>query len=389
MSLSPISTLAALSFTCITITACGGGGGNGGGTPSTTIDTSGVNFQVASNLTRNLAVPAYEKFATSAANLNTTVNNSCTGTATEDAWKTAIADWQATLFYAVGPVAAGSNGVSANIYTLSVHDSAKTNLIDGEVTNLKNDPSHTIPSNISDFAHGLDALEYLLFSNPSDADRCNYAKLVAAEIKTNADSAVSSWKANNNKGITDFLTAKDSAAIAQIKSFFELIVEQTDKNLKDTKLGEATKLKNGGSCTNDACPELVEHRLAKTSYASLKANLSALKSVFTGNSGQGFDDIFAAANQTVKSDTFITNIDKAIASINSQGANSLFDQLTAMNNSTGRTDCDTTANAGNTNTTPGPCAIYREVKVLSDFLKTDFAAIVNLDVPGAVAGDGD
>ncbi len=358
------------------------------------VDRSGtLNAQVASNIVRNFVVPTYEQFVNSASALKTAIDTSCTGSSTEDAWNTAMSDWQATLFYSVGPTAPTSvvsDGAIARIYTISQHNINNANAIDNAVNTLKLDPNYSIPRIESNFIRGLDALEYLLFVNPGDVDRCNYAKLVVNELQENANIAVNSWTANTNAGISSFLTAQDSASIAQVRPFFNIIIEQTDKNLKDTKLGNATKLSNNSGCGNThACPELVEHRLAQSSYASLKANLNSLKDIFTGGSGQGFDDIFAEAEQSAASDAFVANIDKAIASIDAQGAESLFTQLAAIETNAQGSDCQVTANPNSTSTSPAPCAIYREVKALSDFLKTDFAAVVNLDVPSASAGDGD
>jgi len=398
------SATAFIALSSILLSACGGGGGGNTPAPATTV-ASGINFDISANLVDNVVIPGYNAFSNAISNLSSAVTNYCTdvtSTSTRDAaqteWKTTSNLWQATQSYTVGPVALTSSNLIGRIYSASPHTTGQDTFITNEVADLKaQGNAYSIPANVSNFARGLDALEFLLFPNflttvPSDSDqtdRCNYAKLVVAEVATNAQAIVDAWTANNNAGRSSFLTPKDSTGVTQIKAFFELVVENIDKSVKDTKLGEPAKLKNAGPCTDNTCPELVENNIAKNSYASIKANLESMKNIFTGGDGKGFDDIFIAASRQADSDAFVANIDQAIASIDAQSSSNLFDQLTTIDNPTGETNCATTADSSSTNTTPEPCAIYREVKVLSDFMKTTFATVVNLDVPGPVSGDGD
>ena len=399
-NLTTIRNTAALVATTLLVTACGGGGGGGGGSAAAvTSNASGTNFDIAANLVDNIVIPGYQAFSASTNDLTTAINTYCldvTDTNNRDAaqaqWREVSNLWQATQSFAVGPVSVSINNLITRIYSPSAHTSGQDDFITAQVA-LVNNPNYSIPSDAENLARGLDALEFLLFPpNPvpsNQADRCTYAALVAAEITSNGQAAVNAWTANNNAGRNDFLRAQDSAGVTQIQAFFDLIVDNIDRSVKDTKLGNPTNLRVASPCTTNLCPELVENNIAKHSYASIKANLESAKAVFTGNNEEGFDDIFAEANRQGDSNTFITNLDATIASIDAQSATNLFDQLTAIDNPTGAADCATTGNASSTNTAPEPCAIFREAQVLSDFLRTTFATVVNLDVPGQVAGDGD
>ncbi len=386
-----------LALTASLLAACSGGSSSDDREEE---QATGINFDISANLIDNVVIPGYQDFANTTAGLESEISTYCNDVsnasqraAAQDKWRAVSALWQTTQSYAVGPVAPTASNLTTRIYSSSPHTSGQDSFITTEADQLAADSSYTIPSNANKYTRGLDALEFLLFpadsvSTAEQTKRCNYAKLVAAEITANAQSVVEAWTANNNEGRNNFLEAQDSAGVTQITVFFELLVENVDKQIKDSKLGEPAKLKNDGPCDSHSCPELVENNIAQSSWDSIGANLRSAKNIFTGGTGQGFDDIFIAAGRQTDSDAFIADIDTALASIEAQGS-SLFDQLSAINTATGQADCASAADASSTASSPAPCAIYREIKVLSDFMKTTFATVVNLDVPGPVAGDGD
>ena len=124
------------------------------------------------------------------------------------------------------------------------------------------------------------------------------------------------------------------------------------------------------SCGQASCPGSVELPLSKLSLASIRANLEMYKLVMTGGAGAalGFDDLLVSIGQDAVSTTMLSDIDAAIAAV---------DAITMP--------LGTAVDAQPTEVQ----ALYDAIKVLTDLLKGQFCALLDLDRPMAAAGDND
>lgn len=360
-----------------------------------------TNAALAKNLVDNLAIPAYKNFATSASGLSGQIQGYCDaiGKANEDsskksaqsAWNNLKNAWQATHIFQVGPVAANSGSLANVIYTRNNFDSSTQSFIAAQVKQRKANANYVLANNVTNKARGLDALEYLLFADvTAKKDNCLYAVAVAQDIKKGADAIVSAWNAPT--GRNSVLTNKESNGVDLVQPFFNSIVTTIDKTLKDADLGIPLSIKNDGACNQNSCPEMLEHPISKTSYGSIDANLKTLKAVFLGNGGAGFDTFYQQKNMQSQRSDFIKKIDNALATINAQSNNNLYDQLTNIKAKKLGSKCQEIATKGSSSVDNAlaPCKLYHEIKQLSDEVKTgSFKLAVNLTLPTAAAGDGD
>lgn len=388
----------------LALAACGGGGSDSSsGTPKAgTKNTNSAQLQtnaaMAKSFVDDLAVPAYTAFAQKAAGLAGSVQSYCSAigksneasalTTAQNQWKALKTDWQLMQAYAVVPVA--NSSLTDIIYSRNSFDANTTTQIAAEVAKRKADANYTLTSGTHYKARGLDALEYLLFHSESDAtkkqDNCNYAVAVAKDVKNTADALVNTWKQQRNT----FLTNKEPNGVDLIQPFFDNVANLVDVTVKSNDLAIPAGLKASSSCTSSVCPELVENRLSKTSYDSIKANLQGLKTVFEGKNGNGFQKFYTQKKMTAEATAFQNSINNAIATINAQ-TTSLHDQLTAIRTKGKSAACTTVSGNGSTaDADLAPCKLYYQVKKISDDIKTgSFKLAVNLELPAASAGDGD
>lgn len=416
--ITPLSLMTILA-TCIALSACGGGGSSDGGNTGNGNNTSNTgntgnsgsgsstsalqtNAAVAKNFVDNLAIPAYQRIATQSTGLSGSIQSYCDAigksneaaalASAKSAWLALKNNWQGTQIYAVGPVAANNGNLAKRIYTANRFDSATQTFIATEVAKRKADKSYQLAATVVNSARGLDALEYLLYTPENDAtkktDNCNYAVVVAKDVKVGADAIVSAWT-DKNTGRNAFLTNKASNGVDLIQPFFDNVVTVIDKNLKDADLATPLALKSQGVCGKDACPELVENKLSKSTYANMKANLVTLNDLYSGKGGDGFALYYKNNNMDSQGVAFQKLIANATTAVTQ--SKSLFDQATAINAGNKGAACKTVSSSGQTQDADlKACAAFYHIKQLSDAVKTgSFKAAVNLNLPSAAAGDGD
>lgn len=406
-------SLAVLMALALTFSACGGSdsGDDTNQTSTQNDNTQNQNTQnnndntdltfnsaIAKDFVDNLAIPAYRSFAKQATGLSANIKSYCDaigkgneGTAKAGAQKSSVAlknAWQATQVY---NVLTTNNAVANNIYTRNNFDAATASLIAAQVAKRKSDANYQLTNNVSTKAGGLDAIEYLLnqqeTSNSAKLDNCNYAVAVANDVKKNADVMVSTWQAQRNS----LLTPSESNGVDLIQPFFNNFANLIDVEIKTNDIAIPASLKSGGSCTAPACPNLLENKLSKSSYGSIKARLQGIKAMMTGSgANKGFKAFYAKKNMASEAQAFEKLIDNAIATINTQNT-SLYDQLSAIKTNNKATACSAVANSGKTTDADlAPCKLYYQVKQISDEVKSgSFKLAVNLSLPSAAAGDGD
>jgi hypothetical protein len=124
------------------------------------------------------------------------------------------------------------------------------------------------------------------------------------------------------------------------------------------------------SCNSVQTPCLaeVELRLADRTTPAIRANLDALRDVFTGGTGPSFDDFLRGVGQVELADRMTANLDMAIAA-----ANALPDSFVG---------------ALQTNYA-SVVATHAAITRFTDDLKSQFLTVLSLDIPDDVAADND
>lgn len=385
-------------FAAISLAACGGGSG---GTSTSTdncksLDSTEFSCSQSLNNVVDLAmVPAAAAFADLAETLNTQVASYCADntdaikeTAARTAWQQAMLKWQELDVMQFGPLDAE---IRSYIYTWPESDSCK---VDETVVLAKQDGfdvSTTTPPR-----RGLDALEYLLFNesltlscaenNKTQAmiawevesevqkktDRCDYAKLVAANLEQKATELEASARAydvdGQNPSLQGFANSMSDALF------------YVDKLTKDSKLGEVLPAANRISFTADK----LEFQYTDINRAAIRNNLMGTLAVINGGNAGGLDDYLAAAGQKDLADTMKAKLQTAIdASAETNFSASYRDLINAGNAQTCLNAADETTDLNKL------CTLDEKVKDFTDDLKGQFVLTLGFSTPSNAEGDND
>ena len=253
-------------------------------------------------------------------------------------------------------------------------------------------------SSILDTANGLGAAEYLLFQQDSEsqcavdneiitsgswngldasmlsARRLAYAVYAANTVKSGASELLNAWdpeEGNFFKEVVDAgadsrIYGKKRVAINAISDALFYVEWAT----KDNKLARPLGLRG---CSETYCVDLVESYYARHSKSHLRNNISGFRKIFTGcgdsNAGLGFDDYLYAVGQ----EDLANAIDSAaLEVINTIDALEQPDLVQALEN-----DLE------------GVSAIHDAMSELTDLLRYEFLAVLNLELPQLVQGDND
>ncbi|MEZ4922857.1 MAG: imelysin family protein [Crocinitomicaceae bacterium] len=215
-------------------------------------------------------------------------------------------------------------------------------------------------------AIGFPAIDYLLYpqhqstSAPIDSfstgtyaiERCNYLLAITGKMKTEMAIVVSNW----NSYKTTFINADGNDVGSSTSLLFNEMVKDIEL-LKNAKIGIPAGQQTGGQ----TLPKYVEGYYAQISIDLASENISALKNVFLGSSGSGFDDYIKDVESedvtTSLADNIATQFDVVQASINNIGS-----PLSVK--------VDTNPTAVNT--------AYLEIKKLLTYCKTDMSSALGL-----------
>ncbi len=244
---------------------------------------------------------------------------------------------------------------------------------------------------------GLAAAEYLLFYEAAD-NACSaaasinsagtWAALSAAELaKRKADyaSAAATDVAKHAKVIADTWSASggdfagELASAGKSGSLFETDqlamnaltdgLYYLDSDVKDLKLGRPLGLVD---CPTETCPELVESRYAKRSRDHIKNNLIGFRRIFAGcdeGGNVGLDDLLTALGAGALAATMAADIEGAIEAADalpsSDVAFSMFEDNAKV------------------------LALHAAIKKITDALKTQFATVLDVELPQKIEGDND
>lgn len=391
-----------LAASVVALAACGEtGASDGNDTDGVRIDApdDGVNrTQLLTHLGADVFLPMYTDFEASAATLSTKVAAYCTalesgaiGTTHDDAkaaWRAAIDDWQAIDAVLVGPAAMDGKILRDRAYAWPLVSPCGLNR---DTASRWADPSTydvtTQPVN----ERSLAGLEFLLFTADTahgcpivppgwdalgadlPAARCQHAAAIAADVAATAQTLATAWSPSGGDfagqlgraGQSGSMFPTEQAALNAISDGFFF----ADRMIKDMKLAQPAGIVDNACATvQEPCLREVEHPEADHGTFAIRINLAALKAVFTGGDGLGFDDLIRAAGANELADRMITNLDAGIA------AAAAIDDSFVSALSSDYTDV---------------VAAHVALRAITDDLKTQFLTVLALEIPDDVATDND
>lgn len=311
--------------------------------------------------------------------------------AAQQSWRDAMAIWQQAEVMQIGPLAADNALLRNQIYSWPT---VSTCGVDFDVTFFEDGSVNGVPYDIAlrtPARKGFDALEYLLFNTNIDHScmtatvpegwnarpeqerriaRCHYAQEVASDLNQNAQNLLNAWQGTDgfanvlkSAGTPGATLVNEHDAVNRISDALFYI----DIATKDAKLATPLGL-FANVCGAEVCPEAVESPYANHSFANIRANLEALRLLFTGDQGTGFDDFLQDVGDSDTATAMGNDINEAISAIDA------FQQPLAQ------------ALASDEE---GVTQAHGAVRDITDNLKADFINSLALELPATSAGDND
>lgn len=357
--------------------------------------------------------PAVQSFSAAVDTLHTRTTNYCADISdgsnlglAESAWTGVMAPLQQLQVMKFGP------NSDANTGLLSFYDWESANPYNIDIAIAKSSLFSQVGLSNSDNEKDLVAIEYILFSpgtvqTYADAskenenvknwrdgktnqqiqqDRCAYALLVTADLKTRSQSLSSQWQQFD---LASQSNSKQVAANQVAEALFYL-----DKITKDAKIKAV--LPQVDDVTSDFKSEKLESQFATQSKEAILNNLLGVKTILTLNdsddSKTAINDYLNAAGQQVVADRMVAALDDAIANTNSIGA----DIYTAVNDATNANEASCKSYSSGSleyvdaaSDIESFCALQHSVKEVTDELKGDFTFLTSFTVPASASGDND
>ncbi|MCH9687000.1 MAG: imelysin family protein [Deltaproteobacteria bacterium] len=246
------------------------------------------------------------------------------------------------------------------------------------------------------WAHGLDALEYLLFVHDADhtcptqvqldsawdalsfeqveQQRRAYAQVLADQLASQASALATRWSPQGddfasalaNPGQAGSPYANELEALDEVfRAMFYL-----DKQTKDGKLGAPLGLVDG--CAAAPCTDQMESPWSGHATASIIANLQGLRLMIQGgpdpDQADGFDDLLQEVGQGDVADDLLRRIDTAISVAEGIDVSLQESAVASPERVT---------------------ALHTAVKDVTDILKGPFVMALMLTIPAEGAGDND
>ena len=235
------------------------------------------------NFSTNLIAPALEDYAHAIADLEADFNVfkanriSSNLEAVKTTWKEAYLKWQHVKPFDFGPIR--DNGLKSATSTFPADIS--------KISNNIQSGSYTLSSASNVDAIGFGALDYLLFRPDAlnmfinDESTTTYTFELIQKLKSEIDIVNNAWSGYSSQFIASTGTETTSA-------FSELINEfNRDYELaKNAKLG----IPMGKQSLGVSLPEYIEARYSGISFDLLRESIFALKEIYLGKTGMGFDD---------------------------------------------------------------------------------------------------
>jgi predicted lipoprotein len=306
-----------------------------------------------------------------------------------------MALWQEVEAFQFGPLTDEASTLRYDIYTWPLINPCA---VDRQVSLMAQNPAaFSLASD--DSTKSLSGMEYLLFDNDSlhackDTEtatqgwnekteavrqelRCGYLKLLAADLVTQAEKLQNTWN-DGSQGYHYQLIAEGTDS--ELQSRLNVISDSLfylDGTVKDKKLGAPLGLND--ACRTGVCPEQMEHTFSNESLIAIQHNLIGFQAAFNA----GFDDYLKAAGGEELATRMQSDLDKAASTAETlAGQNTLAGFIAGLDQAA----CAATTAAERKSEI---CALYHDVKAITDELKTEFVEILKLSTPAQSSGDND
>lgn len=385
----------------------GCGAGSSGGS-SSDFDLTGMLADMADNL----IIPGYQDLTTTTAALASrdgalasycsAIDSNAEATqlmAAQQAWKTAMDQWQTVEAHRIGPITDNSEDLATRISSASLSDCGI-----GRAVVLAQEDGFDISTRSLD-QRGLEAVEYLLFEDELDLTcpsqftelegwndrtdverkqwRCDYALLAADNIAEAAAAVSTAWEIEGGNYRSQFLNPSNVAATLEAVS--DAIVIFIDQTVKDGKLGFPLGIAD--DCSDRSCPDGVESPYAEYSLTNIRHNMAQFIQVLN-HDGLSLADLIADAGVPDLATDLQANAQAAIDLIDTMDS-SLLAQATAIDSDDAVAACTNAYNNPETDSEQSACQLYGLVKKVSDDLKVGFVAAVDVDLPDRAQSDND
>lgn len=314
-------------------------------------------------------------------------------------WKSAMLRWERLEVMQVGPagmpgIMMGAQGLRDEIYSWpSVNPCG----VDQQIFANTFDAPDYFRTKLVTF-YGLDALEYVLFTESLEnacssaatlnregqweqlsetqrrQRRASYANAVARQLRNDAQSLLSAWESDEGGFRDGFVFPGTEGSVygnaSEVINQVFAALFYVELKVKDRKLAVPTGLHV--DCTQQICPEFLESHHANISKEMIAANLEGFSAIFFGSpeieNAFGFDDYLVAVGAEELADSIRMKLADAQARL-SEIPVSLREQL--------RDDPQAII------------VVHENIKALTDDVKSQMVAALNLDVPQEGAGDND
>lgn len=382
-----------------------------------TVEESFPFTEMMANYADNIIIPSHQDFLQKSQALSegTELQAYCDAIGTADEaekreevqalWLDMMQSWQANELLILGPLAANGNSLRNSIYSYASTFSPSSCAVDQSVVAATEENFSIEGRRLS--SRGLDALEYLFFNddiNHSCPDttqrtqgwndlseverktqRCEYAQLAAKDVTRQAQTLVTAWDVEGGNYRAEFINPDNLSTNLEALSDALFYIEELTK---DTKLGLPTGLKS--ECREVACPEEVEFPYSMTSFASIEYNLRMFETLLMGGDGLGFDDLIAAKDMEEITAEFLVYLNTAYQFIDNIDT-PLIEQSTLLLDSGDDSECINSSANPNPDANQGisMCSLHGFIKPITDQLRIDFIAAVNLDLPERSQSDND
>jgi len=220
-----------------------------------------------------------------------------------NSWRNAYLSWQAVKIFDFGPF---------RDYALK----GATGTFPSDTTKINNNitsGSYNLGTAENTDAIGLSSLDYLFYRNDAlnllinNANATQYGLDVIQKMKTEIAAVKSQWSGYRNTFV--------AATGTETTSSFSQLVNEFNRDYelaKNAKLG----IPIGKQSLDIALPEYIEARYSGISLDLLEANIIALKNVYTGGNGVGFDDYLLHLDRSALNNSINANFDGILAKIN-------------------------------------------------------------------------
>jgi predicted lipoprotein len=267
--------------------------------------------------------------------------------------------------------------------------------VDRQVAVMAQNPAAFVLST-NDSTKSMSAMEYLLFDNDSlhackdtvpdwnekteaarQELRCGYLKLLASDLVTQAETLKNKWN-DGTQGYHYQLIAEGTDS--ELQSRINVISDSLfylDATVKDKKLGIPLGLND--ACRTGVCPEQMEHTFSNESLTAIQRNVLGFQAAFNA----GFDDYLKAAGGEELATRMQSDLDRAASTAETlAGQNTLAGFIAGLDQAA----CAATTAADRKSEI---CALYHDIKAITDELKTEFVEILKLSTPAQSSGDND